>query len=65
MARKSRKNLQTAEAIVLPEISESLDKKMATAAYARLSVEKEQDESIHAAQLYCRASGHETDGYLY
>ena len=46
MARKSRKNLQTAEAIVLPEISESLDKKMATAAYARLSVEKEQDESI-------------------
>ena len=30
MARKSRKNLQTAEAIVLPEISESLDKKMAS-----------------------------------
>jgi len=46
MARKSRKVLQKETQNYIP-VATSTEKKLATAAYARLSVEKEDDDSIH------------------
>ena len=46
MARKSRKVLQKETQNFVP-LAVSTEKKLATAAYARLSVEKEDDDSIH------------------
>lgn len=46
MARKSRKVLQKETQNYIP-VAVSTEKKLATAAYARLSVEKEDDDSIH------------------
>ena len=46
MARKSRKVLQKETQNYVPA-AVSPEKKLATAAYARLSVEKEDDDSIH------------------
>ena len=46
MARKSRKVLQKETQDFIPVVV-STEKKLATAAYARLSVEKEDDDSIH------------------
>ena len=46
MARKSRKVLQKETQNYIPA-AVSTEKKLATAAYARLSVEKEDDDSIH------------------
>lgn len=46
MARKSRKVLQKDRQNLIP-VAVDTEKKLATAAYARLSVEKEDDDSIH------------------
>lgn len=46
MARKSRKVMQKETQGYIP-VAVSTEKKLATAAYARLSVEKEDDDSIH------------------
>ena len=42
----SRKNLQENQTPVVPDITAEFRKKIPTAAYARLSVEKEDDDSI-------------------